>query len=86
MAPLCQRQLSHLAQVEYSSFIKIIIYLIICFDWLQVHSVESEHRGIDHNSVFYIPTGPDCSINKIYLRRMRHAFMLGQTPPGIAIL
>ena len=48
----------------------------------KIHSVESEHKGTDHNSVFYIPAGPDCNINQVYLRRMRHSFVLGHTPPG----
>ena len=47
----------------------------------QIHSVESEHRGKEHSSVFYIPAGPDCPINRDYLRRMRHAFALGKSPP-----
>ncbi len=46
-----------------------------------VHSVESEHRGREHSSVLYIPAGPDCAINRDYLRRARHAFALGASPP-----
>ena len=43
--------------------------------------MESEHKGSDHNSVFYIPAGPDCKINHEYLQQMRNKFSLGQTPP-----
>ncbi len=43
--------------------------------------MESEHGGREHSSVFYIPAGPDCAINRDYLRRMRHAFALGESPP-----
>lgn len=46
-----------------------------------IHSVESHHLGKEPNSVLYIPAGPDCPNNRDYLRRMRHAFILGQTPP-----
>ena len=43
--------------------------------------MEREHKGSEYSSVFYIPSGPDCAINRDYLRRMRHTFMLGQSPP-----
>ena len=43
--------------------------------------MEKEHGGREHSSVFYIPAGPDCRMNRSYLRRMRHAFLLGRTPP-----
>ncbi len=47
----------------------------------QIHSVESEHRGREHSSVFYIPAGPECAINRDYLRRMRHTMATGGSPP-----
>ena len=47
----------------------------------KVHSVEKKHEGREHSSVFYIPAGPDCKMNRSYLRRMRHAFVTGRTPP-----
>ena len=47
----------------------------------KVHSVEKKHEGREHSSVFYIPAGPDCRKNRSYLRRMRHAFATGRTPP-----
>ena len=46
-----------------------------------IHGVENEHQGEEANSVFYIPVAPDCPINRIYLRKMRHSFILGKTPP-----
>ena len=46
-----------------------------------IHSIENEHKGDEANSVFYIPAAPDCPINRIYLRKMRHSFILGKTPP-----
>ena len=46
-----------------------------------VHAVESHHGGLHPNSVVYIPAGPDCRINRLYSRRMRHSFALGTTPP-----
>ena len=46
-----------------------------------IHSVEQEHQGNEANSVLYIPAAPDCPINRIYLRKMRHSFVLGQSPP-----
>ncbi len=47
--------------------------------------MEKHHGGRDASSVFYIPAGPDCAINRAYLRRMRHAFALGQTPPDFPV-
>ncbi len=47
----------------------------------KVHSVEKEHRGNEPSSVLYIPSGPYCKINNDYLRRMRHTFLSGETPP-----
>ena len=46
-----------------------------------LHSVENNHQGSEANSVLYIPTAPDCPINRIYQRKMRHSFILGKTPP-----
>ena len=46
-----------------------------------IHSVENKHEGSESNSVFYIPVAPDCPLNRIYLRKMRHSFVLGKTPP-----
>ena len=39
------------------------------------------YGGSTQNSVLYIPIGPDCPINRHYLRKIRHAFVLGTTPP-----
>ena len=46
-----------------------------------VHTVENHHGGDEPNGVFYAGFGPDCSINREYLRHMRHSFLLGTTPP-----
>ena len=51
----------------------------------EIHSVESEHQGNSHNSVLYIPAGPDCPINRDYLRRMRHTFVLSHSPPDFPV-
>ena len=42
-----------------------------------VHAVDP-YVGSEPNSVFCIPTGPSCPINRGYLRRMRHSFILGR--------
>ena len=47
--------------------------------------MESEHSGREHSSVLYIPAGPDCRINRDYLRRLRHAFAQGDTPPDFPV-
>ena len=44
-----------------------------------IHSVENKHQGSKANSVLYIPVAPDCPINRIYQRKMRHSFILGKT-------
>lgn len=46
-----------------------------------VHTVENHHGGDEPNAVFYIGFGPDCRINRNYLRHMRHSFLLGTSPP-----
>ena len=46
-----------------------------------VHSVETEHVGNEANSLMNIPVAPDCPINRVYLRKLRHSFVLGKTPP-----
>ena len=46
-----------------------------------VHCIEKKHEGNEANSVMYIPVAPDCPMNKVYLRKLRHAFILGKTPP-----
>jgi len=37
--------------------------------------------GEEPNCVLYIPAGADCKINRDYLRKMRHSFILGTSPP-----
>ena len=46
-----------------------------------VHAVEEWNSSAQVNSVLYIPAGPDCSMNKVYLRRLRHALIAKQSPP-----
>ena len=46
-----------------------------------VHTVENHHEGDEPNAVFYTGFGPDCRINRNYLRHMRHSFLLGTSPP-----
>ena len=50
-----------------------------------VQGLEDKHEGSEANSGFYIPAAPDCSTNRIYLRKLRHSFLLGQTPPDFPV-
>ena len=44
-------------------------------------SVEPVHKGGGNNVVVYIPAGPDCPLNRAYLRQMRPRFESGTRPP-----
>ena len=46
-----------------------------------VHAVEEFHNGDEEGIVFYIPSGPDCPINRKYLEKLRESFFHGKTPP-----
>ena len=46
-----------------------------------IYSIENRVEGNEANSVMYIPAAPDCQINRMYLRKLRHSFVLGKTPP-----
>jgi len=46
-----------------------------------VHSVEPIHNGKTTNTVLYIPVGPDCPINRLYVERMKYQFLSGLSPP-----
>ena len=46
-----------------------------------IHAVESRHGGKEPSAVFYIACGPDCAVNRSYSRKMRRAFLSGETPP-----
>ncbi|TRY78133.1 hypothetical protein TCAL_15298 [Tigriopus californicus] len=46
-----------------------------------VHSVENVHNGAETNTVLYIPSGPDCLTNRLYLERTRFLFKNGLGPP-----
>ena len=44
-------------------------------------SVEPVHGGTENNTVVYVPAGPDCPLNRSYLRNMRPRFESGTRPP-----
>jgi len=46
-----------------------------------VHAVESKHEGKQTNSVLYIPVGPECPINRLYVERAKWCFKFGDSPP-----
>lgn len=46
-----------------------------------IHSVEAMHNGRTTNTVLYIPVGPDCPINRLYVERMKFHFLSGLSPP-----
>ena len=46
-----------------------------------VHSIENKVEGNEANSVMCISAAPDCQMNRVYLRKLRHSFILGKTPP-----
>ena len=52
-----------------------IYYLFITF------RVEPIHRGKETNAVLYIPVGPDCPINRLYVERAKMCFLIGSSPP-----
>ena len=37
--------------------------------------------GKDINTVMYIPAGPECPLNRLYVERAKHCFLNGLTPP-----
>ena len=43
--------------------------------------VEPVHNGKTTNTVLYIPVGPDCPINRLYVERMKFQFLSGLSPP-----
>ena len=49
--------------------------------FILVYSVEDRHNGKETNSVLYIPVGPDCPLNRLYVERMRFRFSSGLAPP-----
>ena len=44
-------------------------------------SVEDEHTGKNVNTVLYIPAGPECPLNRLYVERAKYCFLNGLTPP-----
>lgn len=49
-------------------------------------SVEPKHEGREVNAVMYIPVGPDCPLNRVYVERMRFLFKKGLSPPDFTNL
>ena len=45
------------------------------------HAVEELHGGDEEGIVFYIPSGPDCPINRQYAAKLKKSFFQGKTPP-----
>ncbi|ODQ67309.1 DUF1479-domain-containing protein [Nadsonia fulvescens var. elongata DSM 6958] len=46
-----------------------------------IHSVESEHNGLNDSSVMYIPATPLCEVNYKYLAEQKKAFLQDGAPP-----
>ena len=46
-----------------------------------VHAVEPSHDGTKTNTVMYIPTGPDCPLNRMYIEKAKLCFQSGSIPP-----
>ena len=45
--------------------------------------MEKVHNGKKDNAVVYIPAGPDCTLNRAYLEKMKESFGRGTTPPDL---
>ena len=43
-------------------------------------SVESGHLGKNPNAVMYVPVGPECPLNRLYVERSRWLFRKGLAP------
>jgi len=46
-----------------------------------VHAVEPSHDGTKTNTVMYIPAGPDCPLNRMYIEKAKLCFQSGSIPP-----
>ena len=47
----------------------------------ELFRVEDEHFGQDVNTVMYIPAGPECPLNRLYVERAKNCFENGLSPP-----
>ena len=50
------------------------------------HAVGDEHAGSEYASVLYIGSAPDCSKNRAYLPKQKHAFLEGRSAPDFAAM
>jgi hypothetical protein len=50
------------------------------------HAVSDEHTGREYASVLYIGSAPDCSKNRAYLPKQKHAFLQGRSAPDFAAM
>jgi len=50
------------------------------------HAVGDEHTGREYASVLYIGSAPDCSKNRAYLPKQKHAFLQGRSAPDFAAM
>ena len=48
---------------------------------IEIFRVEDEHFGQDVNTVMYIPAGPECPLNRLYVERAKNCFENGLSPP-----
>jgi hypothetical protein len=42
------------------------------------------HEGDKENIVLYIPVGPACPLNRLYVERLKHSFQNGILPPDFS--
>ena len=47
----------------------------------QIHTITRDEKPDEPSTVLYLSMGPSGRMNENYLRRARHAFILGITPP-----
>ena len=53
--------------------------------FLKIHIFSQHHNGTEINSGLHLAFGPQCRMNQDYSRRLRHSFVLGQSPPGFPV-
>ena len=49
------------------------------------YRVEKKHNGDKNNIVIYIPTGPDCPLNRLHAERIKYAVSKGLSPPDFYV-
>ncbi len=47
--------------------------------------MERCHKGSSTNTVLYIPVGPECPLNRLYVQRARNLFKKGLGPPDFSL-